>query len=96
MPYVLYHNGGKVVALDEDGPHLIITDWDPQTQQDVLWALVELPPNGIEVLASSGPAAAAEAPAAAYSVAPDAEVRDLRKPRVHPSQRLAWSHTRAS
>ena len=50
MPYVLFRNEGVVVALDEEGPQLIITQYNAEDETDDIIALVPLPPTGIEVL----------------------------------------------
>ena len=67
MPFVIFHEGGKVVALDEtDGARLIITEWDDEQECDVLWGIVTLPANGIEVMDCSlgkGPQSEAAPPA---------------------------------
>jgi len=50
MPYVIFREDGLVVALDEVGPRLIITQYNDALNEDCLLALVPLPPSGLEVL----------------------------------------------
>jgi hypothetical protein len=87
MPYILYHEDGKVVALDESGPRLIITEWDADVNGDVLWALVDLPRNGIEVMDS-------QPTTAGYASGPDAEVTKITN--RDDQQRPLWRHSRSA
>jgi hypothetical protein len=50
MAFILFRNDSVVVALDENGPQLIVMLFDPETETDNVLALVPLPANGIEIL----------------------------------------------